>query len=74
MLFLYYIRATTLLFLVSAVGVACTQARVSELVPAATAAAPVQNPVERGKYLATVMDCNGCHTPFKNGEPDLARI
>jgi len=73
-LFLDYIRATTLLFLVSAVGVACTQAPVSQPPPAATAAAPVQSPVERGKYLVTVMDCNGCHTPFKNGEPDLARM
>jgi hypothetical protein len=28
--------------------------------------------VERGKYFVTVMDCNGCHTPFKNGEPDMS--
>jgi hypothetical protein len=29
---------------------------------------------ERGKYFVTVMDCNGCHTPFKNGEPDMTRM
>ena len=29
---------------------------------------------ERGKYFVTVMDCNGCHTPFKNGEPDLTKM
>lgn len=27
--------------------------------------------VERGRYLVTVMDCHGCHTPFKNGAPDM---
>jgi len=30
--------------------------------------------VERGKYLVTVQDCNGCHTPFKNGEPDMTKM
>jgi hypothetical protein len=31
--------------------------------------------VERGRYLVTVQDCNGCHTPFnKDGEPDLSRM
>lgn len=30
--------------------------------------------VERGKYLVTVQDCNGCHTPFRNGEPDMSRL
>ena len=25
--------------------------------------------VERGKYLVTVQDCNGCHTPFKTASP-----
>src|SRR5207237_7381262 len=30
--------------------------------------------VERGKYFVTVQDCNGCHTPFKNGEPDMTRM
>jgi hypothetical protein len=30
--------------------------------------------IERGKYLVTVMDCNGCHTPFVNGEADMTRM
>ena len=30
--------------------------------------------VERGKYLVTVQDCNGCHTPFKNGEPAMTKM
>ena len=39
----------------------------------ASAAASAQ--VERGRYLATVMDCNGCHTPFnEKGEPDMTRM
>jgi mono/diheme cytochrome c family protein len=39
------------------------------------AAAPAQSQVERGRYLVTVQDCNGCHTPFTaNGEPDMTRM
>ena len=38
------------------------------------AAGSGQSPVERGKYLVLVQDCNGCHTPFKNGEPDMTRM
>jgi mono/diheme cytochrome c family protein len=31
--------------------------------------------VERGRYLVTVQDCNGCHTPFNaKGEPDMTRM
>lgn len=41
---------------------------------AAAAQAPAQSAVERGKYLVTVQDCSGCHTPFKNGEPDMTRL
>jgi hypothetical protein len=33
-----------------------------------------QSPAARGKYLVTVMDCHGCHTPFKMGEPDMTRM
>jgi hypothetical protein len=41
----------------------------------APAAAPAQDPVERGRYLVTVMDCNGCHTPFTpQGEPDMSKM
>jgi mono/diheme cytochrome c family protein len=36
--------------------------------------APAQSAVERGRYLVTVQDCNGCHTPFNaKGEPDMTR-
>ena len=42
---------------------------------AAPAAAPAQTAVERGRYLVTVMDCHGCHTPFTpQGEPDLSKM
>src|SRR5262245_967807 len=41
----------------------------------APAAAPANaDQVARGKYLVTIQDCNGCHTPFVNGEPDLKRM
>ena len=34
-----------------------------------------QSAVDRGKYLVTVQDCSGCHTPFTPaGEPDLTRL
>jgi mono/diheme cytochrome c family protein len=36
------------------------------------------DPVERGKYLVTVVGCNDCHTPLKMGatgpEPDMSRM
>lgn len=36
------------------------------------------SPVERGRYLTTIMGCNDCHTPLKMGakgpEPDMARM
>jgi hypothetical protein len=41
---------------------------------AAQAPAAAQNAVERGKYLVTVQDCSGCHTPFVKGEPDMTRL
>ena len=41
---------------------------------ASFAQAPASTPVERGKYLVTVMDCHGCHTPFKMGQPDMTRM
>jgi mono/diheme cytochrome c family protein len=32
-----------------------------------------EDPVERGRYLATIMDCGGCHTPGAlTGQPDMA--
>ena len=39
------------------------------------AGTPAQSQVERGRYLVTVQDCNGCHTPFTaKGEPDMTRM
>ena len=41
----------------------------------ANQAAPSAQMVARGKYLVTVQDCNGCHTPFTDkGEPDMTRM
>lgn len=40
-------------------------------------AAPPKGAVERGKYLVTIMGCNDCHTPLRQGEngpePDMSR-
>jgi mono/diheme cytochrome c family protein len=49
----------------------CTQAQEPEKLTATTA--PVQSPVERGKYLVNVGGCNDCHSPKKivNGVPDV---
>jgi Cytochrome c len=33
-----------------------------------------QPPVERGKYLVETSGCHDCHTPYKNGQPDMTRI
>ena len=45
---------------------------------AATSRAATQSPVERGRYLVTIMGCNDCHTPLKMGvngpEPDMSRM
>ena len=31
--------------------------------------------IERGRYLVTIQDCNGCHTPFnEKGMPDMSRM
>lgn len=41
---------------------------------AAMASARAQTQLERGKYLATIMDCGGCHTTGSLvGHPDPAR-
>jgi mono/diheme cytochrome c family protein len=37
------------------------------------ASGKAEDPVERGRYLATIMDCGGCHTPGAlAGQPDMA--
>jgi mono/diheme cytochrome c family protein len=43
--------------------------------PGARGATATAAQIERGRYLATVMDCNGCHTPFDaKGQPDMSRM
>ena len=48
--------------------------------PVASAAAPASHAevVERGKYLVTILDCHGCHTPWKMTDkgpaPDMSRM
>jgi mono/diheme cytochrome c family protein len=42
--------------------------------PAAPAAPSNADQVARGKYLVTIQDCSGCHTPFVKGEPDMTRL
>jgi mono/diheme cytochrome c family protein len=45
---------------------------------AESAAVPAADPVERGKYLVSVLGCNDCHTPYEMGpngpEPDMKRM
>lgn len=44
---------------------------VSELIKAAPQpiTAPVPQPGEKGRYLATIAGCKGCHTPMERGAP-----
>jgi mono/diheme cytochrome c family protein len=40
--------------------------------PATTGTAPGEEPLQQGEYLATLMHCGQCHTPFnKEGTPDM---
>jgi len=45
---------------------------------AGTSETPAPSPVERGKYLVTIMGCNDCHTPMQvtpeGLKPDMARM
>ena len=44
------------------------------LLAVGTAAAAQEARVTRGKYLASIMDCGGCHTPGAfSGKPDMSR-
>jgi mono/diheme cytochrome c family protein len=57
--------------LVNATGLALALA-LSLSAPGRNAAA--QDRLERGEYLATIMDCGGCHTPGAlRGQPDHTR-
>lgn len=47
----------------------------SALLPAPAQAQASSDALRRGEYLATIMDCAGCHTPGKFlGKPDFSRI
>lgn len=49
-------------------------AALAGLLPLGAASAADPALVARGAYLATVMDCGGCHTPgVMTGQPDLER-
>jgi len=64
-------RALASLAAVSAMLAACAPHQAEQT---SAAAAPAVSPVERGRYLVTVMDCGGCHTPGALiGRPDMAR-
>jgi hypothetical protein len=73
-------RVGFLVVLLAAVSAACGGGAPAEppaesATTAAPAAAPAVDPVERGRYLVTIQDCNGCHTPFtEKGEPDMSRM
>jgi len=32
------------------------------------------NAIERGKYLVETAGCHDCHTPYKNGQPDMTHM
>ena len=54
---------------------AVTTAAVTVAAQQAPAGAPTLRTVDRGKYLVTVHDCQGCHTPSDgNGNPDRTRM
>src|SRR5688500_5404246 len=50
----------------------------SEPAQASRAESRQVDPVERGRYLVSIMGCNDCHTPWKMGpngpEPDMTRM
>lgn len=51
-------------------------AAIGAIAIAAMMVSPVaaQDKIKRGEYLATIMDCGGCHTPGAlTGKPDAAR-
>ena len=69
------IAGATLLAVAGAASVATsTAASASEIVEGASSS----NPVERGRYLVTVLGCHDCHTPLKLGPdgpaPDMSRM
>ncbi len=60
---------------VAAVSVSVLTAVVSVAAQQAPPGPPSLRTAERGKYLVTVHDCQGCHTPTDgNGNPDRTRM
>jgi mono/diheme cytochrome c family protein len=55
-------------------GVLANVIRILVFLTALPAAAAADDTVERGEYLARIMDCTGCHTPGAlAGQPDFDR-
>jgi hypothetical protein len=59
--------------IVAALALAAIVSASGAQTPSSPRTAPQQ--IERGRYLVTVQDCNGCHTPFDaKGQPDMSRM
>jgi hypothetical protein len=57
------------------VSLSCAVALLGMASVAAQQRAASSAQIERGRYLVTVQDCNGCHTPFnEQGTPDMTRM
>ena len=55
-------------------GVYCYVSLFLALVMSVATGAAAEDLVQRGEYLARIMDCNGCHTPGAlAGQPDFER-
>lgn len=70
---------TTLLTIAVAVSLGTAlQALTAPSVASSLSTPAAPSPVERGRYLVTIMGCNDCHTPLKMGakgpEPDMSRM
>jgi len=66
-------RATVLTVVMTGALIACSLSLFAQ--QRGSAQAPSAVMIARGKYLATIQDCNGCHTPFnEKGEPDMSRM
>jgi hypothetical protein len=57
------ILTATLIILAATIAVGCSDSRLS----VSALAAANDRPVERGKYLVSIMGCNDCHTPMRMG-------
>jgi mono/diheme cytochrome c family protein len=67
------VRTTVLTVLLTGAFVACSLSLFAQ--QRGNAQAPSAAMIARGKYLVTIQDCNGCHTPFnEKGEPDMSKM